>query len=79
MAVADRVATVFEKVFGIDASDFSPDIVPEDVLRWDSLGHMSLVMELEEKFGVHFDVDEITEMSSGRRVIELLHAKGVHD
>lgn len=79
MTLTDRVAAIFEKVFGIEAADFSPDMVPEDVLRWDSLGHMTLVMDLEDTFGVHFDVDELTEMSSGGKIIEMLRAKGVKD
>jgi acyl carrier protein len=79
MALADRVAAIFEKAFGIDRSEFRPNLAPEDVLRWDSLGHMTLVMELEDAFGVHFEVDEITEMSSGQKIIDLLHAKGVED
>lgn len=79
MALADRVAALFEKNFGIEPGEFSPDTVPEDVLRWDSLGHMNLVMDLEDTFDVHFEVDEITEMSSGRKIIELLQAKGVQD
>ena len=79
MTLTDRVAALFEKSFGIDASDFSPDVVPEDVLRWDSLGHMTLVMELEDAFDIHFEVDEITEMSSGRKILEILRSKGVKD
>ena len=79
MALTERVSGIFEKVFGVEPGDFSLDLVPEDVLRWDSLGHMSLVMELEDAFGVHFEVDEITEMSSGRKVVEILQAKGVSD
>jgi acyl carrier protein len=79
MALTDRVAALFEKVFGIDAEDFSPDIVPEDVLRWDSLGHMTLVMDLEDTFGVQFDAEEIAEMSSGRKIVEILKTKGVQD
>ena len=79
MALIDRVATLFVKVFSIEPERFSLDIVPEDVLRWDSLGHMELVTNLEETFDVQFEVDEITEMSSGRKVVELLRAKGVAD
>jgi acyl carrier protein len=77
MALTDRVAAIFEKVFGIEPADFSLDTVPEDVLRWDSLGHMNLVMELEDAWNLHFEVDEITEMSSARKIIEILQAKGV--
>jgi acyl carrier protein len=79
MTITDRVAALFEKVFGVEPSEFSLDMVPEDVLRWDSLGHMTLVMDLEDAFGVHFEVDEITEMSSARKIVELLKAKGIED
>jgi acyl carrier protein len=79
MALTDRLATIFASVFDIDAGDFSLETVPEDVLRWDSLGHMNLVMKLEDTFDIHFDVDEITEMSSARKIVEILRAKGVND
>lgn len=79
MALIDRVAALFSKAFGIEPAQFSLETVPEDVMQWDSLGHMRLVGELEEGFGVQFEVDEITEMSSGRKIIEILQAKGVQD
>ena len=76
MPVIDRLAAIFEKVFDVEADEFSPDLTPEDVLRWDSLGHMTLVMDLEDAFEVHFEVDEITEMTSAGKIIEMLQAKG---
>ncbi|MBU4273953.1 MAG: acyl carrier protein [Planctomycetes bacterium] len=79
MPVIERLAAIFDKVFGVEADEFSPDLTPEDVLRWDSLGHMTLIMDLEDEFGVHFEVDEITEMTSAGRIIEILQAKGVTD
>ena len=79
MTIKDRVAALFEKVFDVEAGEFSLETVPEDVLRWDSLGHMTLMMDLEDTFGVHFEVDEIAEMDSGRKIIETLQAKGVKD
>jgi acyl carrier protein len=79
MSVTERLAAIFEKVFGVEPADFSLDMVPEDVLRWDSLGHMTLVMDVEDAFGVHFEVDEITEMSSARKIVELLRTKGGKD
>ncbi len=79
MPVVDRVATLFEKAFKVERDEFSPDLVPEDVLLWDSLGHMNLVLELEDEFGLQFEVDEITEMSSAGKIIEILQSKGVKD
>ncbi|NLF08422.1 MAG: acyl carrier protein [Pirellulaceae bacterium] len=79
MLINDQLADIFEKVFSIEKSEFTPDLTPEDVLRWDSLGHMTLVMELEDAFGVHFEVDEITEMTSAGKIIEMLQAKVAKD
>ena len=79
MALVDRVATIFEKAFKVEREEFSPELVPEDVLLWDSLGHMNLVMELEDEFGLQLEVDEITEMSTAGKIIEILQSKGVKD
>jgi acyl carrier protein len=79
MTLSDRVAALFGKVFGLKPADFTPDLAPEDVPQWDSVGHMTLVADMESAFGVRFDVDELTEMSSGGKIIELLRAKGVND
>jgi acyl carrier protein len=77
MAMTDRMASVFQKAFGLDANRFSPNLAPEDVPNWDSIGHMNLVMHLEQEFQQRFEVDEIMEMSSPAKIMEILSAKGV--
>jgi len=79
MPLTDRLAAIFEKVFDLEPAEFSERLVPEDVLRWDSLGHMTLAMELEEQFGVQLEVDDIMEMTSAGKILEILRAKGVPD
>jgi hypothetical protein len=34
---------------------------------------------LEERFNLHFEVDEIMEMSSAGKILEILRAKGATD
>ena len=79
MSIEERLAVLFQKVFKIERDEFSPQLQPEDLLLWDSLGHMNLVMDLEESFDVHFEADEITELTSAGRIVEVLKAKGVQD
>jgi acyl carrier protein len=38
---------------------------------------MNLVMYLEQEFNQRFEVDEIMEMSSPAKILEILAAKGV--
>lgn len=77
MALVDRLANVFHKAFGFDTNRFSLNLVPEEVPNWDSVGHMNLVMHLEQEFQQHFEVDEIMEMSSPAKIVEILQTKGV--
>jgi acyl carrier protein len=79
MALSDRLATVFEKTFGFPRASFSAATGPEQVPNWDSIGHMNLVGQLEQEFGIQFDVDEIMEMGSAARIAAILQARGVTD
>jgi acyl carrier protein len=36
----------------------------QDIIAWDSVGHMQLMTELEEEFDVELDIDDITDFSS---------------
>ena len=44
---------------------------------WDSLGHMALVAELERRFSIELETDELIEMSSFSAAIEILKRHGV--
>jgi acyl carrier protein len=79
MTMETRLAEVFQKAFNLDPKNFSPALAPEDVPNWDSIGHMNLVAHLEEEFQRQFEVDEIMEMSSPAKILEILKAKGVSD
>ena len=79
MAIVERLAGVFDEVFGFDREKFALDLGPEDVANWDSIGHMNMVMHLEKEFGRQFDVDEIMEMSSPAKIVEILRSKGVEE
>lgn len=77
MPLVDRLANLFEKTFGLEKERFATTLAPEDVPNWDSIGHMNLVMYMEQEFNQHFEVDEIMEMSSPAKILEILAAKGV--
>lgn len=79
MPVVNRLAAAFEKAFDFDPAKFSPQLAPEDVPNWDSIGHMNLVATLEQEFNLQFEVDEIMEMSSPQKILDILKTRGVAD
>jgi acyl carrier protein len=77
MTLEERLANIFANAFGLENSKFALNLAPEDVPNWDSIGHMNLVMDLEKEFGQQFEVDEIMNMSSPQKILDILKAKGV--
>ena len=45
--------------------------------EWDSLGHMALVAELEDRFKVSLGTDDVVAMTSYASSIEILRRHGV--
>lgn len=49
----------------------------QQVEGWDSLAHMAIVAELEDQLEIMLDTEDIIEMSSVERTIEILTKYGV--
>ena len=50
-----------------------PGLAYQDINEWDSVGHMSLIAELEDYFEIEMDIDDITDFSSyekGKEIFE---------
>jgi acyl carrier protein len=46
------------------SGEYLPDLKIGDIEQWDSVAHLDLMSEIEQDFGVRFDLDEITTLTS---------------
>ncbi len=74
-AIKEKVRKVFLDVFGMEEKKFHFGMTSEEIKEWDSLSHMNLVSGLESEFGVSMEIDEISEMDSVKKVIEVVEKK----
>jgi acyl carrier protein len=72
-----RVGKVFNEAFAVAADSITSQTVPDDVPKWDSLGHMNMVSILEKEFGFEFEVDEIMEMATVQNILDVLARRGI--
>lgn len=47
-----------------DSIKGSSGIEADDIEGWDSLGHLTLIMEIESHFGIKFETDQISKLNS---------------
>ncbi len=57
-----RIKQVVSNVFAVDVATVTEDASPDTVGNWDSLGHMNLVVALEEEFHIQFSDEQMMEM-----------------
>jgi acyl carrier protein len=52
------------KALRIRSDEYRPDLKIGDVDEWDSVAHLDLMSEIEREFGVRFDLEEMTTLTS---------------
>jgi|TARA_B110000967_G_C18580035_1_gene409181 acyl carrier protein len=68
---------IFIEVFEINLSDLTDDLEYQSIPSWDSVGHMSLMAELEDGFDVMLEMDDIVDFGSYKTGIETMKKYGV--
>jgi len=52
-------------------------LVYRGVQQWDSLSHMHLISELERRFDIMVDTEDVLDMSSFEKAVEILGKYGI--
>jgi acyl carrier protein len=68
---------VFMSSFSIDKSTLGDNLVYNSITEWDSIGHMSLIAAIEEAFNITMETDDIVNLSSYKKGLELLAKYGI--
>jgi acyl carrier protein len=70
-SVYDRLNPIFQEYFEDESLTLSDATTAADVNGWDSLAHVSLIVEVEKTFGIHLGVKHSSRL---RNVGELVDA-----
>ena len=68
----DVLKKLFIESLSIEKKDFSENLDYNSIPQWDSIGHMTLVAAIEEKFNITIDTDDIVDFSSFKKGVEIL-------
>ena len=72
-----KYEAIFIEVFEINLSDLTDDLEYQSIPSWDSVGHMSLMAELEDAFDIMLEMDDIVDFGSYKTGIETMKKYGV--
>jgi len=66
---------IFHETFGDDSIVLRPEMTAADVLGWDSLRMVMLIVAVEERFGIATESAEIDRLRCVGDLERLIHAK----
>lgn len=74
MTNIEKYIQAFKDAFSVDAEQ-AKTLKFQDIPAWDSVGHMGLIAQLEEQFGIMMEPDDIVDLNSFDKGKEMLAAK----
>ena len=76
--ITSKVIESFKEVFP-ELSSIELNASSEQFENWDSFSHIELVSKIEEKFDVNLDVEEIIDLDSPQKFIDLVEKKLINN
>lgn len=64
LEITQRVQALIAEAIQVPDEMVTPDLAFGDLPQWDSLGHMEVMLRLEEQFGLAIDADTIAQLIS---------------
>lgn len=66
----EKVIRLIEEILNVPEGTVTEDTLSEDLAEWDSLAHVAIIGELEEKLGISIPLDEAMELSGVKQILE---------
>ena len=67
-----RVRDTLATCFGVSPDEITAETTQTDLAAWDSVGHLNLMLLIEDVFGVQLDVPDMEKMTSVAAITEFL-------
>lgn len=70
--IMERVNHVFQDVFEDDSIEVNRNTTSDDIDDWDSLEHITLNSAIEDEFGMHFKMQEVSRMKNVGEMVDII-------
>ncbi|MDC0606052.1 acyl carrier protein [Flavobacteriaceae bacterium] len=71
-----KVLNIIKVTFELE--EVQADISQNNCIKWDSLNHLNLILEIESEFDISFDPEEIGNIKSASDILSLLKKRNIN-
>ncbi|MPM17086.1 hypothetical protein SDC9_63470 [bioreactor metagenome] len=73
--ITGKVQEIFRDVFQAPELVINPEMTANDVDKWDSLTHLTMIARVEEAFGFRFKLKEMVKMKNVGDMLIIINEK----
>ena len=75
MSVKDKILHELALFFKTEVNEFHENTVASDIPGWDSLAHVELLLTLESRFNISFELSELMMMNTVGDLCSIIESK----
>ena len=68
----EEIYKALDEVFEDESIHVTDTTTAEDIEDWDSLEHINLVVAIENRFGIKFNMSEVTSMKNVGEMVDII-------
>jgi len=72
MNTEEKLQSAFSRALAVPSQYITEDLSYQSIPEWDSLGHLTLIEELESTFNITIDTNDVLSLTSYTEVKKLL-------
>ncbi|MBC8320434.1 MAG: acyl carrier protein [Bacteroidetes bacterium] len=73
--IIDKINKVLKSALKLNNNTLGDYLIKDKFIEWDSLKHITIIADLESEFDVLFEPEEIVEMNSSEKIVEIIRKK----
>lgn len=68
-----RVLELFQDIFDYNSINISVETSQDDVKDWDSIGHIRLILALEQEFNISIPLEAAVQLNNIKAIVKYLY------
>lgn len=73
--ITEKLKEILISVLKHDRFEIKDELTAADVDGWDSMTHMTIIIEIEERFNIKFKLKELNKLKNMKTLIDLIQSK----
>jgi len=74
--IISKVFSILSEQFSVSDNEITDETGPGDLAKWDSIGQLRLILELEKQFNIQLSVDDVMSINNVRDIIHVINKFG---